>query len=110
MSSFNRLKAHVLSLIRPKIRTTFGVHDPLEVRYISQLRMNLSPLGNHKKHNFADTPSEICKCNQGVEDTRHFLFECPRYATNRATLEVKVIEILERKNLNYLGNQPELYL
>ena len=49
MSSIDRLKAHILSLIRPKIRTTFGVHDPLGVRYIFQLRMNLSPLRNHKK-------------------------------------------------------------
>ena len=37
------------SVIRPKIRTTFGVHDPLGIRYIFQLRMNLSPLRNHKK-------------------------------------------------------------
>ena len=42
MPSFNRLKAHILSLIRPKIRTTFGVHDPLLVRYIFQLRMNFA--------------------------------------------------------------------
>ena len=104
MSSFNRLKGHILYSICPRIRTTFGVHDPLGVQYIFQFRMNLRPLRNRKKHHhFADTPSEICECNQGVEDTRNFLFECPRYATQKANLEVKVIA-------NYLGNQPELFL
>ena len=39
-----------------------------------------------------------------------FLFECPRYATQRANLEVKVIDILQINNLNRLGNQLELYL
>ena len=50
----------MLSKVRPKIRNTFGV----------QLRVNLGPLRDHeKRHNFADTQSEICECNQGLEDT-----------------------------------------
>ena len=107
--TFTSLKAHILSLIRPKIKSTFGVHEGLP--YLFQLRVNLSPLRSHKRHhNFADTPSEICECNQGVECTRHFLFECPRYANHRATLAVSVIDILQRNNLNHLGNQLELYL
>ena len=72
----------------------------------------MSPLGNHKRrYNFADTPSGICECNQDIEDTSHFLFECPRYATQRANLAVKVINILQNvNNLAHLGNQLELYL
>ena len=73
----------------------------------------MSPLRSHKRrHNFADTPSEICECNQSVEciPPPHVLFECPRYATHRATLAVSVIDILQRNNLNHLGNQHELYL
>ena len=109
--TFTSLKAHILSLIRPKIKSTFGVHDPLGLPYLFQLRVNLSPLRSHKRHhNFADTPSEICECDQGVECTRHFIFECPRYANHRATLAVSVIDILQRNNLNHLGNQLELYL
>ena len=58
--TFTSLKAHILSLIRPKTRSTFGVHDPLGLRYLFQLRVNLSPLRSHRRrHNFADTPSEI---------------------------------------------------
>ena len=61
------------------------------------------------RDNFCDTPSEICESNLGVEDIRHFIFECPFYAIQRVTLAVNVIDILQRKNLNHLGNQPELY-
>ena len=57
-----------------------------------------------------DTPSEICECNQDIEETSHFLFECRRYARHRASLPATVIEILQRNNLNYLGNLAELYL
>ena len=109
--TFTSLKSHLLSLIRPKIKSTFGMHDALGLRYLFQLRVNLSPLRSHKmRHNFCDTTSEICECNLGVEDIRQFLFECPFYAIQRVTLAVNVIYILQRKNLNHLGNQPELYL
>ena len=37
------------------------------------------------------------------------LSDCPGYATHRATLAVKFIEILQRKNLNHLENQQELW-
>ena len=100
--SFTSLKAYILSLIRPKAKSTLGL------RFLFQFRVDLSPLRNHKRrYNFADTPSGICECNQEIEDTSHFLFECPRYATQRANLAVG---ILQRNNLNRLGNQLELYL
>ena len=79
---FISLKSHILSLIRPKIKSTYGVHDPLGLHCLFQLRVRLSPLRNHKKHhNFADTPSEVCECNLDIENTSHFLFECRRHAT-----------------------------
>ena len=58
--TFTSLKSHLLSLIRPKIKSsTFGIHDALGLRYLFQLRVNLSPLRSHKRrHNFSDAPSE----------------------------------------------------
>ena len=109
--TFTSLKLHLLSLIRPKIKSTIGIHDALGLRYLFQLRVNLSPLRSHKRrHNFSDTPSETCECNLGIEDIRHFLFEFPFYAIQRVTLAVNFIDILQRKNLSHLGNKPELYL
>ena len=99
----------LFSDLRPII--FFSIHDPKGLRYLFQLRVCLSSLRSHKfHHNFADTPSEICRCNQGIEDTNHFLFSCPDYASPRATLTASVINILQKNNLNYLGNQSKLYL
>ena len=109
--SFDILKKHINTFFRPETKNIFGIHDPSGLRYLFQLRVILSPLRSHKwRHNFADTPSEICRCNQGIEDTNHFLFSCPDYATPRATLSANVINILQKNNLNYLGNQSQLYL
>ena len=109
--TFIRLKTHIISLIRPKAKNIFGIHDPLGLRYLLQMRVKLSPLRSHKNHhNFADTPSEICECNLGIEDNHHFLFECIHYAALRATLAASVVVVLQRNNLNHLANQTELYL
>ena len=109
--SFDILKKHINTFFCPTIKSIFGIHDPVGLRYLFQLRVSLSPLRSHKfRHNFTDTPSEICRCNQGIEDTNHFLFLCPNYATPRATLAASIINILQKNNLNYLGNQSKLYL
>ena len=107
--SFDSLKEHLLSLLRPMSKCIFGIHDPIGLRYLFQLRLSLSR--SHKSHhNFIDTPSDICHCNQGVEDTRHFLLFCPTYITQRANLVTSVNEILQKNNLNHLRNQSQLYL
>ena len=73
--------------------------------------MGLSSLRCHKnRHNFVDTPSNICLCNQGIEDTIRLFFLCPFYATVRATLAINVIAILQKYNLTHLGNKSHLYL
>ena len=109
--SFVILKKHLNSFFRPKTKNIFGIHDSVGLRYLFQLRVSLSPLRSHKFcHNFTDTPFEICRCNHGIEDTKHFLFSCPEYAIPRATLEASVINILQKYNLNYVGNNSKLYL
>ena len=105
------LKAHILSFVRPKNMSTFGIHDPIGVRHLFQLRVGLSSLRSHKKgHHFVDTPTDLCICNHGIEDTNHFLFTCPFHATKRAVLAACVTEILQKYDLNHLGNESKLYL
>ena len=109
--SINILKDHILSLTRPEKKRIFGIYDPLGLRYLFQLRVGLSSLRYHKKrHNFLDTPSDECPCNHGIEDSKHFLFSCPLYATQRVTLLTSVNAILQKYNLNHLGNNEHLYL
>ena len=53
--SFNILKNHTLSLIRPIKKTIFKIHDPVGLRYLFYLRVGLSPLRCHKNnHGFID--------------------------------------------------------
>ena len=72
--SFVTLKDYMNTFFRPNANSIFGLRDPKGLRYIFQLRVSLSPLRSHKfRHNFDDTPSDVCSCNQGIEDTNHFL-------------------------------------
>ena len=109
--TFDCLKDHLIALFRPNAKPIFGLHDPIGLRLLFQLRVSLSPLHSHKKrYNFIDTQSDICHCNQGIEDTSHFLFSCPSYVNERAVLTSTVNEILRKINLNHLQNQLQLYL
>ena len=111
LPSYNILKTHLASFFRPPKRSIFNVHDPTGIRFLFQLRLGLSPLRSHKKrHKFDDTPSDLCLCNIGVEDTKHFLFKCPFHATKRASLATVVVPILIRNNLNHLSEDEKLYL
>ena len=71
-------KNDITSLIRPEAKSVFKIHDPAGLRYLFQLRVGLSPLKGHKWcYNFIDTPSGVCHCNQGIEDTSHFFTFVP---------------------------------
>ena len=48
------------------------------------LRMNCSTLNKHM-FKFGLMNSDRCSCNQGVEDTFHFFFACPKYTIFRDT-------------------------
>ena len=99
--SFLELKSHLISLFRPTFRSTFNVHNPSLLRYLFQLRVGLSKLRAHKKrHNFADTLTDICLCKKGVEDTHHFLLVCPFYNTHRIILKSNIDEILNKNDQN----------
>ena len=109
--SFNDLKKHLISLIRPQPKNVFNIFRPKVLRYLFQLRVGLSRLRHHKKsHNFADTLSDLCLCKTGVEDTRHYLLACPFYANHREVLLSSVENIVRDKNLNRSLNSPDLFL
>ena len=111
MPLINTLKAHMLSLFRPEKKSIFNIFNPIEVRNLFFLRVGLSPLRSHKnRHGFIDTPSPVCICNDGIEDTTHFLFACPLYINQRATLIDNISNILQKYNLTNIVQQPQLLL
>ena len=78
LPTFEGLRAHLISLFRPLPKAVCGIHDPVSLRHLFQLRVGLSKLRYHKKrHNFADTPSDHCLCKMGIEDSGHFFLVCP---------------------------------
>ena len=104
-------KNKIIPLVRQPPKSFFGIHDPLGIRYIFQLRLKLSPLRYHKKsYNFADTPSAMCECLTGNEDTNHFLFYCPKFFRQRIHLAVNVLQILTTYDLAHLSNNENVYL
>ena len=111
MPPFYRLRNHITKLVRPVRKSIFDIHDPKGTRFLFQLRVGLSPLKYHKwKHNFIDTPSDSCSCNTGVENTRHFLLECPLFDIQRIHLMTNVRSILQKYNLENKENDPNFYL
>ena len=73
----------------------FDVFDPIGTKMLYQLRVGLSPLKAHKfRHNFIDTPSDICDCTLNEESTRHFLLACPLHNIHRATLMSTITPLL----------------
>ena len=80
-------KKKFASIIRPPVKSTFGIHDPTGLSYLTQLRVGLSKLNFHKfKYNFKDTLNPMCPTNDGIEDTEHFLLLCPSFAVPRRDL------------------------
>ena len=46
--SFQILKEHINTCLRPMTKSIFGKDDPVGLRYLIQLRVSLSPLRSHK--------------------------------------------------------------
>ena len=80
-------KTKLLSIIRPPAKSVFGIHNPVGLSYLSQIRVGLSKLNFHKfNHNFRDTVNPMCPTNDGIEDTEHFLLLCPSFDIQRRDL------------------------
>ena len=110
-TSLSIFKRNILNLIRPESKTVFGIHDPIALKRLFQLRVQLSPLKSHKRrHNFSDTPSDWCDCNCAPEDTKHFLQKCSLFHAPRRGFHISVLNILMANNLLHLADDVKLYL
>ena len=109
--TIGHFKKNIYDLIRPHPKSVYGIHDPLGLKYLFQVRVGLSALKCHKKkHNFIDTPNDWCECRASPEDVDHFLFSCHLHALPRIDLCSSVSNLLAANDLNHLINDTELYL
>ena len=99
-------KKKLLAIIRPPAKPVFGIHDPIGLSHLTQLRVGLSKLNLHKfQHNFRDTLDPMCPSNDGIEDTEHFLLLCPSFDLQRRDLLAGVSAILRPFGHNNLSNK-----
>ena len=90
----------------PPAKSVFGIHDPIGLSYLTQLRVGLSKLNLHKfKHNFRDTTNPMCPSNDGIESTEHFLLLCPSLAGQRRNLLAGVFALLRPFGYIDLSNE-----
>ena len=109
--SLSLFKQNIFNLVRPPARSIYGIHDPVGVKYLFQLRVGLSPLKLHKKrHNFVDTPDDWCNCHCAPESISHYLLSCNLHDIARRVLHDSVMCILVPNNLQDLSQDPKFYL
>ena len=73
-------KNSLLKIGRPIQNLIFKIHDPLEIKFLTKLRLGLSHLNEHRfKHNFQDCLNPLCSCSLEVESTAHFLLHCHHF-------------------------------
>ena len=105
-SSVAIFKKKILSIIRPPANPVFGIHDPIGLSFLTQIRVGLSKLNFHKfKHNFADTVNPMCPSNDGIEDAEHFLLLCPSFDAQRRDLLAGVFDVLRPYGHSNLSNK-----
>ena len=99
-------KKKLRSKIRPQAKSVFGIHDPIGLSYLTQLRVGLSKLNFHKvKHNLRDTINPMCPTNDGIENTENFSLLCPSFEIQRRNLFARVFAFL--RPLGYLNIPKE---
>ena len=72
----------------------FSIHNPVGVKHLTRLRLQLSNLNEHKfRHGFEDKISPMCSCNAEIESNEHFLLRCHFYSSQRLELFDKLNKI-----------------
>ena len=93
--SVSVFKKSLLAFIRPNNRPVFNIIDPVGLKLLTRLRVNLSHLRDHKfRHNFLDTINPLCSCSIEIESNSHYLLRCPFFTCIRKTLLDNIVEII----------------
>ena len=80
LTSFKSFKESILKSIIPPWNSIFQCHNPKEIKYLTQLRVNFCHLCGHRcKHSFRDLINPFCPCSLEAETTNLFILHCPYY-------------------------------
>ena len=90
--SINIFKKSIIN--EKKENSLFSVYDPLGVKLLRRLRLQLSHLNEHKfRHGFSDTIDPMCACGTEIETTEHLFLRCHFYSTQRLELFEKLKKV-----------------
>ena len=93
-----------LILKEKKENSLFSICDPLGVKLLTCLRLQLSHLNEHKfRHGFNDTVDPFCACRNDIETTEHFFLRCHFYSAQRKEL----FKSLEKLDPYFLKLNPK---
>ena len=109
LPSLNKFKFETLKFVRFQKKSIFGIHNPLHMRRLFQLRVGLSPLRFHKR-GFHDNPSIACSCNESAETTEHFLLHCSLHTEARDSMFQVIDPILTFNNFHLNNNALVIFL
>ena len=94
-------KNNILKFIRPKPNSFFNCYNLKGIRLITQLRLELSHLHDHKfKYNFQNCLNQLCSCGSS---TSHFLLQCPIFNDKTHTL-LSTLIIIDSKILESIDS------
>ena len=89
VESFPKFRKLLLNLDngRPSCRPIYNIFNPLGVKYLTRLRLDLSHLNGHRfNHNFHDCINPLCSCGNDTESNSHFFLHCRHFTSLRAEL------------------------
>ena len=90
-TSFSLFKVSLIKTSRPHANSTYRSHNPVEIRLLTRLRLDLSHLNEHKfRHNFADCVNPLCPCSIKSETTLCFFLHCGNLLDIRRKLFDKI--------------------
>ena len=68
--SISIFKSSLLSFIRPLKSNVYNIFDPIELKFLTRLRLGFSHLNEHRiRHNLQDCMISLCSCSLEIEDT-----------------------------------------
>ena len=84
--SMSEFKRKLLAIIRPTKNPFYDVFDIDGIKKLTKLRVNFSPLNEHRsRHNF-DCSNPTCMRGRSIEDNEDFLLHCHHFDLMRRDL------------------------
>ena len=76
------------------MNSIFDIHNPLEIKLLTRIRLGRSHFHEHKSRNyFQDTLNPLWECGKDIESIMHFFLHCVNFLIPRQSLFQKIRNI-----------------